>query len=333
MQALLTLWKGETKSAHRAKQTLKLTLLLVLFAGLFWFIDFRSVLQVLSQAEVGLVAAGLLIVFPAEFLNAMQLWYLTKRQNIPHNVWRLFTINLGIKFYLLFLPGAIVGSGLRWYKLSQPGGRRAEALAAVAFNRLFESFLVVVLGLGFWFVSGQKSEQLDVALLVGLFIFTLLAWIVVTRTSKPLSMLVESNRYRWAEYILVNRTMGWFIKLLEATSAYADIPAVELFLLLFVGIGRILVLLIGNQFLAWSVGIYLPFADMGWVQSVVMLFALIPFTVAGGLGVREVGLVFMLSGFGVAPETAIAFSLLLLARSILLGLAGGISEAVQSLRG
>ena len=103
-------------------------------------------------------------------------------------------------------------------------------------------------------------------------------------------------------------------------------------LLLVVGISRYLIMVIGALILASSIGIELSFADMGWMQSVVMLFALIPFTVAGGLGVREVGLVFMLSAFGVEPEAALAFSLLLFARQIVLGLTGGILEAFRTLR-
>lgn len=117
---------GGFKSAQRARQSLKIILLIMLFIGLFWFIDFGAVMQVLSQAETILVLTGLALIFPAEFLNAIQLRILAKRQNINHNVWQLFAINLSIKFYLLFLPGAIVGSGICWYKLSQPGGKHAR---------------------------------------------------------------------------------------------------------------------------------------------------------------------------------------------------------------
>ena len=332
LEMLKWLWRGDSKSAQRARQSLKIILLIVLFIGLFWFIDFGAVMQVLSQAETILVLTGLALIFPAEFLNAIQLRILAKRQNINHNVWQLFAINLSIKFYLLFLPGAIVGSGIRWYKLSQPGGKHAEALATVAFNRLFETFLVVVLGLGFWFISGQKTQQFDVVILVALFIFILLAWILITRISIPISKLVDANSFRWQGKSWLKRIMDWINKLLVAVSAYAGIPAGEIAVLLTVGISRYLVMVIGAQMLAGSIGINLTFADMGWIQSVVMLFALIPFTIAGGLGVREVGLVFMLSGFGVEPEAALAFSLLLFARQLLLGIAGGLSEAVRTIR-
>jgi len=331
-QKLDLLRRGDSKSARRARQSIKILLVVVLFIGLFWFIDFRAVMRVLSQAETVLVLTGLALIFPAEFLNAIQLRILAKRQNINHSVWQLFVINLSIKFYLLFLPGAIVGSGIRWYKLSHPGGKHAEALATVAFNRLFETFLVVVLGLGFWFISGQKTGQFDVFILVALFIFILLAWILITRISTPISKLVDANSFRWQDKTLLKRVMDWMNKLLVATSADDGIPTGELAALLFVGISHYLILLIGSQLLARSVAIDLTFADMGWIQSIVMLFALIPFTFAGGLGVREVGLVFMLSSFGVQPETAIAFSLLLFARQLLLGIAGGISEGVRTIR-
>ena len=67
LEMLKWLLRGDTKSAQRARQSLKIILLIVLFIGLFWFIDFGAVMQVLSQAETILVLTGLALIFLAEF--------------------------------------------------------------------------------------------------------------------------------------------------------------------------------------------------------------------------------------------------------------------------
>jgi uncharacterized protein (TIRG00374 family) len=332
LQKIQLFWNKENKTALQIRQILKILFIALLFLGLFWFVDFKAVLGVLTRADPWLVVIGLLLVFPAEFLNAVQLKFLVRRQKILFNVFQLYAINLSIKFYLLFLPGAIVGSGIRWYKLSQPQGKRAEALAAVTFNRLLETFLVVILGLIFWYLSGSKTGQLEIGYLILLFLVIAAIWVLVTRLSKPASEIVSAFRQRTTQHRYVYAVMVWIEKLLVAVAAYAEFPMWELVVLVCVGIFRYLLVLVGFQILAYSVGIYIPFVDMGWIFSVVSLFALIPFTYAGGLGVREVGLVFLLSSFGVNSETAIAFSLLIFTRILLLGLVGGLLELLGTAR-
>ena len=99
-----------------------------------------------------------------------------------------------------------------------------------------------------------------------------------------------------------------FEKLLSAVSAYADFSALELFLVVTFGIVRILLSIVSFQLLAKSLGIELPFIDMGWIHSVVAMTALLPFSSAGGLGYREVSLIAMLGTFGIGADLALAFS-------------------------
>ena len=331
-QKVRSFLNNETATANQIRQLLKISVLIILFIGLFWFVDFRAVVGVIARADPILLVIGLLLVFPAEFLNAVQLKFLVRRQNIHFKVFQLFAINLSIKFYLLFLPGAIVGSGIRWYKLSQPEGKRAEALAAVTFNRLLETFLVVILGLCFWFLSGNKTNQMDIGFLILLFLVIAAIWVLITRLSRLISKIMSKFSQRMTQRRYVHAISVWIEKLLVAVASYAEFPIWELIVLVSVGIIRLLLVLFGFQLLAHSVGIYIPFVEMGWILSVVMLFALIPFTYAGGLGVREVGLVFLLSSFGVNSETAIAFSLLIFTRILLLGLLGGLLELLGTAR-
>ena len=85
--------------------------------------------------------------------------------------------------------------------------------------------------------------------------------------------------------------------------------------------------------LGQGLGLPVPLVSMGWIRSVVVLLTVLPISI-GGLGVREGALVFTLHAFGVPAHDALALSILVFATTILApGLAGGMVEAVQWLRG
>jgi uncharacterized membrane protein YbhN (UPF0104 family) len=82
--------------------------------------------------------------------------------------------------------------------------------------------------------------------------------------------------------------------------------------------------------LAASIGVEVPFLTLGWIRSVVQLLDNLPLSIAG-LGVREASLLVLLEPYGVAGERALALAFLLLGRSLLLGLVGGVLEGVRVL--
>ncbi len=331
-EAVKWLWSDDTLSARRARWVLKIVLVLLLLIALFWVVDFREVIHALATADPLFLIIGFALTFLRVFLSAVQLMILVRKQGINLGVGQIIYINLSVKFYLLFLPGDLVGSGIRWYKLSQPSGKRAEALAAVAFNRLFDLFLIFVLGLGFWLLSSQDYVQIDGRQLVVLILLIILLWFILTRLSLPLSKIIASRAGGTYSPSFFQVGMQKLEKFLLAIANYADFSAWQLLFVTFVGISRQLVGIGSFVFLAKAVGIEMSFIDMGWIRSIVLLAAFLPFSFAGGLGVREITLVVVLSTFDVSAELAIAFSLLLLARGFLLGLAGGLLEAIHSLR-
>jgi uncharacterized membrane protein YbhN (UPF0104 family) len=104
--------------------------------------------------------------------------------------------------------------------------------------------------------------------------------------------------------------------------------------LLLIGIG-ILGYLVGFAsyiIIARSTGIAISIFDLGWIRSVILLAALLPFSFAGGVGIREVSLVVLLSLYNVDAEIALAFSILLFIRNIVLSLTGGLLELGEILR-
>lgn len=327
-------WFGPAASPrqNRIRQFLKLAFVLVLFLILNQFVDFQVIIEVIAGANPYYVIGGFTVYVGSIYLTALQFKILAKQEDIILSLNQIVAINLSIMFYLIFLPGAMVGSGLRWYKVSQARGKPTESFAAVAFNRLYDMFLIVVFGIGFWIISDQSStKSYAVGLFFILFLIALL-WIGITRISVPLSNLVKRLVEGTTEGTLLHVILEQTLKLLNATAVYGSISKTDLISLIVVGISRLLVGLVVYILLARSVGIDLPVTTMGWIRSVVLLFAFIPFTIAGGLGIREFGLIAMLSSFGFSAEVAVAFSILLLAQSVFFGLVGGIIEAVDAFR-
>ena len=331
-QRLRWIWKGETPEAQRARRILKLALLLALFIGLFWIIPIRDVIYALLNADPLFLVLGLLLGVPSVYFNAMQLKILVQKQGIVISTGEIMHINLAVKFYTLFMPSTMVAGGIRWYQFSRKNGKFAEALAAIAFFRVIELYLTVVLGLAFWFLSGQDSVQVNVAWLVAIVVGTTLLWIAVTRASKPFSRWFEASfkpkisAPRWQ--LLLKQLERFF----QAVVTYADFSVWDLFLVIFIGIIQQLIGIFSNMLLAKSVGIDLTYTQMGWIYSVVILAAQLPFAFAGGLGIREITLIALLSAFGIGADLALAFSLLLFVRGIFLSLVGGLLEVLQTMR-
>jgi len=331
LKNIQTLWGGTTPKEKRNRRIIKISFLIILFIALFWIVPIEDVLYALLTADPLLVLAGWMLVFPVMYLGAVQLKILTRKSGIELSVLQLLAINLTIKFYMLFLPNALVGSGMRWYKLSKPSGQTAEAFAAVAFNRLLDLFLLVGLGLGFFILSGQFGSQSSAVGLVFLVIVIIFLWFFITRVSLSL--------HKWMTAFFGEREFGavwkWTIEKLEelllAISVYARFSTWELLSVTSVGIVRLLLNIFSFLFMAMSVGIGISYLDMGWIQSVVALTSMLPFSIAGGLGYREVSLVAMLATFDIGAELALAFSFLIFGRTILLGLVGGLVEASQTM--
>jgi uncharacterized protein (TIRG00374 family) len=331
-QSLNWFFRGTSPKAQNARRITKILVLLALFIGLFWIVPVKDVINALLKADPGYFALGLITGFLTAYLTAVQMAVLIRKQRINIGVNGVFAISLAAKFYAQFAPGNIVASGVKWYRLSAPDGKPAEALVALAFFRLLETFLDIAAGLCFWMLSGQESIQINVIWPIALIIGTTLLWIGLTRYSMQVYEWIKRRGRGILEKSPWQAIVKWLDKFIEAVSAYSDLSAWELLLAIFAGLASLGVGVLSNLFLARSVGIGISFIDMGWIYAVVILLAQMPFVPAGGLGVREVSLVFMLSIFGIGLELALAFSFMILIRGLLISLVGGFMEAVQALR-
>lgn len=315
----------EMTSQHwnRLWKILKPILVVGLLISFFYFVPIQDILRSLQSAGIGFFLVSIFLSIPVFYLSAITLWILTRKQQIHYSIWELIKMNLVIRFYSFFSPASIVGSGMRWYQLSK-GGKAAGALSAVAVDRALDIFIAVLLGL-FWFLSGVQKDAFNPFALFLLFVILVVGWFALTHwspnASRWLAQQAEQAPLSWTRNLL-----QFSSRLFQSLSVYASLSAVELTILLGASILSELINLLIQVFLAFSLHIPISFVDLGWMRSLFFLASLAPFTLTGGIGLREVTVVLVMSAFGIPPELAGAYSLLSYARTATVSLIGGAFE-------
>ena len=327
------LYKDKSNKAEQTRRYAKLLVVFILLAALFLMVPIEKVVNALVSADRTNVIFGMLLGFVSVGLTAAQLEPLTRNQGIKHRIGRILAINLAVKFYVNFLPTTLVASGYRWHQLSQPDGKVVESLAALGYFRVMETILNLALGLMFFFLAGDIGElQVSVATLV--LILAAIIWIMVLVTRYSLEVYRRFST--WADHHIKNELWRKVSRLIEklfvAISTFANMSVLDLSLSFGAGILSAFSGIASGVLLASSVGIGIDFMNMGWIQAVIVFATQLPFTVAGGLGVRELTLVAILSTFGVSADQALALSFLIFFRGIFLGLIGGLIEAITALQ-
>lgn len=321
-----------SRPARQARRWLKIGLLALLFLLLFQIIPLGQFTAILLSARPGPLAIGLLLGVPATILTAAQLTVLVRMQGIHLGLWQILGINLAIKFYTLVTPGSIIGSGIRWMKISNPQGMPAESLAALAFFRLMEAFLTICFGLAFFLVTGGGAPQ-AVAWLAGLLVLLVAAWVAITRVSAATVRWLSSRLDHGGREDRGGRMYQHLGRFISAMATYANSSPERLALAMLAGVASQLISILSALYLAKAVGIHLTFLQMGWVNAAVLLATQLPFGLAGGLGLREATLVALLPTQGVDAASALALSLLQFLRWVMLASIGGGWEASGLIRG
>jgi uncharacterized membrane protein YbhN (UPF0104 family) len=309
--------------APLARLTLRLLLSAVIVWVLFTRIPVTEVGRVLRSVNGGFVALAIALVPLFTYVGAAQQRVLTMHQGLTLSTPRILEINVAAQFYGLFLPGYLAGGVLRWYRMSR-GGRAVGALAAIAFNRLLETLVILLLGVAMWLLAqppwvDARFTAIMLAALAGVAI--LVVALFDGRLASFMGARFASGEWR----LLPHAARAKLAESIRAAERFGTMPAGD--------VRRLAVLVLLRQALeftsfvlmAWAVGIHLPLPALGWIRSFMALALMLPIAFAG-IGVREATLLLALQPYGVGAESAIALAALLLARYLLAALGGGLWE-------
>ncbi len=242
---------------------------------------------------------------------------------------RLVAINFISRFYALFLPSAIGPEAIRWYKVTKNKKGRSFFLAATMAERLF-FLLILLLCTLIPFLLRLPSPDLIIpqkrlapilaACLLGVAFGMLFFYFpcIQQRAKHRIIKIIEQ----------VGLSPG--LKIFQFMKNFEiQPPFSRLFLpLLLLSAAWQTFFLLRIFFLFRAIGVSIPFIDVVWMGSFVMLLQVLPVTLAG-LGLREGAYAFFLSLYGFPPETGIAIGLLFFSQMLIFAAIGALLNLTE----
>ena len=238
----------------------------------------------------------------------------------------LIRINFAIRFYVLVLPRA-ASIGIRWLRYMK-GGDVHDAMALMVYERLMQLFTMTLIGA---IVLAMELDVLGDAA-TGVFVAALgctllLAGMLIPflwpRAAGWLAALVGVAG-RIAPAFLAARAR----RLLDSVTAFHHLRAPATFRILAWSLLSYLLFIASPWAVVVAMDVDISLSALAWIRPLVFLLTLLPFTI-GGLGVREAGFIGLLHLYGIAAGEALAFSLVLFAIQVAIGLAGMALELRQ----
>jgi uncharacterized membrane protein YbhN (UPF0104 family) len=310
----------------RLKKILKVLLVLGLLVAFFFYVPLQEIYRAILSANLFLFTLAALLGFPGVFLTSLGTWILASRQGIHLSLWDFYLFNLIIRFYGFFSPASAVATVMRWHKMST-GNKKAEALSVIAVTRILSIVVAICMGL-FWAVSSVYRNMVNPFIFVFFLILVALGWLLIVRIS-PILANAFHRLSRVVNYIGVKKFAGFMGKFFESIRVYSSLPASVLMFVILLNLVNEILGIFSHVLMAGALQIPLSITDLGWLRAISFLAALTPFTLAGGIGLREVSLVVILSALDVSPELAAAYSFLIYARGAVFSLLCGVIEFIS----
>jgi uncharacterized protein (TIRG00374 family) len=308
--------------------SIKFLITIALLAYIFNKIPLLEVIDAITSANLIFIAAGLLLIPPSFFVEAHKLKILTDEQKMSASVSKIFEITMIATFYSIFLPGYLASGAVRWYKLSRPNKKHAEALAAIAYNRLFDSINIILLGIFFLLAAKPPNSSSLVGISLIIILIALLAIHFLAFNKHISSYIVKNIDHMTFFPQTIRRKIS---KFLNSTGKYHSLKKKPLIKMLVFSHTRNILDILAFYLFAVSLNLNISMLDLGWIRTFVYIITLLPISISG-LGVREGTLIYMLGAYEISPLNAVAFSLILFGRNLIAGGLGGLFEAKNLLR-
>jgi len=284
-------------------------------AGLLWALlahaDLGRAKELLDHVSFPLLAAGAAALLATSPFSALRWHIVLATETTSPGPWTLLKIVLVGLFFNQVLPSGVGGDAVRAWRCHRLGVGVAASIRSILLDRVSGYFVLVVL-----FAAGlpvllhvlpDVHQRYGLILLLGvslcglmaLFLIDYLPWRLLRfRLVAELAALSREGRRLFGR----PARSGAVLSLATAT----------------VGLSIAAFMLVAD-----SLGVDLPFRSWVVIAPPVTLIQLVPVSLAGW-GVRELGFVVVLAGFGVPAEAALTTSLLVGLCMIVVGLPGGL---------
>jgi glycosyltransferase 2 family protein len=288
---------------------------LLVTAGLLWAllarVDLSQAKAVFDHLSVPLLAAGAAALLATSPFSALRWHVVLGAETTSPGPWTLLKIVLVGLFFNQTLPSGVGGDAVRAWRCHRLGVGAGAAIRSILLDRVSGYFVLVAL-----FVAGlplllhilpDARQRYGVVALLGTALCGLFALFLIDYLPRRLL------HFRLvAEFAALSR---------EGRRLFAR-PA-RLGTIMGLAAATVGLTILGFMLVAKSLGVDLSFVSWAVIVPPVTLIQLVPVSLAGW-GVRELGFVVVLAGFGIPAEAALAASLLVGLCMIAVGLPGGL---------
>jgi hypothetical protein len=286
-----------------------------LLAILFWSLDWRQFLQTLSTAKFDFLAAALVAYIVGKVLTAVRWAMLARPLGFKNSLKEFVAFYYIGMFFNLFAPSTLGGDAGKVYYLARDAGAvdRAETATRAVISILADR--TIGMAVLFWIAAVALlafpgyAELFPPAVRYATYIVAVLP--ILAYAAFPLAG-------RWLAKIRHSLAQ----KLFDMGNAYwrrPDVLAEAVLLSLAFHLIQVAIQVLIADALAFE----LPWSYALVFFPLVDVVAMLPVSISG-IGLREGGYLFFLGRLGVAPEQAIASSIVWLAIVVASGLVGGL---------
>jgi hypothetical protein len=154
-----------------------------------------------------------------------------------------------------------------------------------------------------------------------LFVTLLVAYWLLFTGQRASGMAHWLARHTWVPKVLASK-LG---KVLHAASRFDQLGARRLAATAALLCVHELIGILSFYWLAVALHLPLSFISIGWIRCYIALITMLPLTLMG-IGVRDGSLILLLRTYSISPALAVGYSTLLLGRTFILGVLGGLCE-------
>lgn len=316
----------------------KLLVSLLLVAGLLYYTDINAVLGVVKDAHLGWLLGATGVVFLGVVVIQAYEIYRSIPAALRPSLLALGQINLAMMFYAFFLPTALT-FGIRWAKYRALGLEGAHSAALVGVHKLLQltvALLFFVVGYFAFPVAAHPAVDAMMWGLVALLVVLLayFGWLGLRPSMRP-ALLVGGSEWRLASTSrlagVINKGASVAHKLGRALLAFQHLSSADKVRCVAFALLQHVCIITSAYWVLVAIEPGAPWLAVMVVRSLLVILLVVPVSVAG-VGVRELVFFALFPFYGVAADTALAASLLLLGIQFCIALLGAASELYQQWR-
>ena len=309
--------------ALTAKKALRTTLPLLFLAALLYAVDLGEVAKAFRNVGVRQIGQLFLASFVLILISCVKWKMFLVASGQQPNIFYLMRLYVLGYLVNLISPSTIGGDLARSYQLGKRSGKQLESLSSTVLERF--TGLVAMAGMALGAVLVGSSEAKGVELAVYLFCAAVFAasFVIFSHTG---ANLLHGVSGKLAVFLPTSAKTPYqrFLQKIRGASDFSRRDPGLIVRTLCVSFLFHLCTIWNTKVAAEAVGWgSAPYGGLLVVVPLVLIVSAIPLT-PGGIGIQEGAFVFLLQRVGATSEQALAVALLLRAKSIVLGMIGGI---------